>query len=604
MKDWKIGTRIAAGFTAVLLVSLLFGMFTMHQAQQVEKKSEMLATNYFPSVLALTRIQSRLQESVSSLLQMVASSDAAEIEQRRAAISSLRAADEVDLKFYQSTPFTPEEAAIFADSEATRSRFIAAFAEVQRVGQSTSAAENVRAQVIFEQQLRPLYESYSAQLQSMVDLNKRGAEDGLASIREAVSSTVHGVLMGLLLTVAMIIPITFFIVRSISVPLSHAVLVLEQMSDGDLTVSLEIDTKDEVGKMAAALNAALEKMRHTLFEVAESAAHSNASSLELAAAAHQIASGAQQQAASLEQTSASLEQITAAVRQSADNAQQASQLAAGSRASAEEGQGVVTLAITAMADIHTSSSKIADIISTINEIAFQTNLLAVNAAVEAARAGEEGRGFAVVAAEVRSLAQRSAEAAKEIKTLILDSVGRVEKGTELVNRSGATLQGIVGSVKRVTDIVGEMAAASGEQSTGIEQVNTAVTQMDQVTQSNSAQTEELASTAQSFAEQAAKLLQLVSTFKLHRDGQAPAELQSQPARASAVRTTAVRSAKPARPGSGAWPGASTRPGGSFAGASRYSSRPERSLEQVAVPAGGGGRILAADLSSDDSFEEF
>jgi len=186
---------------------------------------------------------------------------------------------------------------------------------------------------------------------------------------------------------------------------------------------------------------------------------------------------------------------------------------------------VVANAITAMAEINASSSKISDIISTIDEIAFQTNLLAVNAAVEAARAGDEGRGFAVVASEVRSLAQRSAVAAKEIKVLIQDSLRKVEAGSGLVNRSGETLHGIVGSVKRVTDIVGEIAAASGEQSTGIEQVNTAMTQMDQVTQSNSAQTEELSATAQALSEQAAHLMELVSTFTLNQNGRNARERQ-------------------------------------------------------------------------------
>ncbi len=310
-----------------------------------------------------------------------------------------------------------------------------------------------------------------------------------------------------------------FIARGFSIPLGLAVDALEQLAAGDLTASVEVRNNDEVGRMAVSLNTAVEKLRATLLEIAESAATSNSSSQELAASAQAIASGAQEQAASLEQTSASLEEITAAVRQTADNARQASQLTTGSRESAEQGQEVVSSAIAAMTEINTASAKISDIISTINEIAFQTNLLAVNAAVEAARAGEEGRGFAVVATEVRSLAQRSAEAAKEIKGLIQDSLEKVEKGSELVNRSGATLQGIVGSVKRVTDIVGEIAAASSEQSTGVEQVNTAITQMDQVTQSNSAQTEQLAATAQSFAGQAARLMQLVGRFQLGGDGE-------------------------------------------------------------------------------------
>jgi methyl-accepting chemotaxis protein len=305
-----------------------------------------------------------------------------------------------------------------------------------------------------------------------------------------------------------------FIGRLFSQPLGRAVLLLREVAEGNLTGTLGLTTKDEVGLMAAALGDALERMRTALTEVLQASGSVNDASRELASSSSSIASGAQEQAASLEETSASLEQITAAVRQSADNARYASQLAAGSRESAEQGQSVVSSTIAAMAEINVASAKISDIISTINEIAFQTNLLAVNAAVEAARAGEEGRGFAVVATEVRSLAQRSAGAAKEIKALIQNTLEKVEKGSELVNRSGETLQGIVGSVKQVTDIVGDIAAASAEQSIGVEQVNTAITQMDHVTQSNSAQTEELSSTAQILSGQAARLLELVGQFKL------------------------------------------------------------------------------------------
>jgi methyl-accepting chemotaxis protein len=340
---------------------------------------------------------------------------------------------------------------------------------------------------------------------------------------------------------------TVVLYRQIAVPLKLAVEVLRKLALGDLTAHLDVHSGDEVGTMAEALNSAVRRLNDTMQHVIESAANASSYAQQLASASEAIASGAQEQAASLEETSASLEQITAAVRQSADNAQQASQLAAGSKDSALQGQEVVAKAITAMSEINVASAKISDIISTIDEIAFQTNLLAVNAAVEAARAGDEGRGFAVVASEVRSLAQRSSAAAKEIKGLIQDSLRKVEAGSALVNRSGDTLQGIVGSVKRVTDIVGEIAASSGEQSAGIEQVNSAMTQVDRVTQSNSAQTEEVSATAQSLSEQSAHLLELVSTFTLTADEKNGQQLQPAKSHArNAVAPSANGQRQPAR----------------------------------------------------------
>jgi len=279
-----------------------------------------------------------------------------------------------------------------------------------------------------------------------------------------------------------------------------------------------------------------------LIQVSEIADSVTSASRQLAAASEELSSGAQEQAASLEETASSLEEITSTIQQNADNAQQANQLAGNSREVAEKGGEVVGHAVRGMSEINAASRKIADIITAIDEIAFQTNLLALNAAVEAARAGEQGRGFAVVAGEVRNLAQRSAAAAKEIKGLIQDSVAKVEAGTDLVNQSGHNLTEIVASVKRVTDIVSEIAAASREQASGVEQVNRAVTQMDHVTQGNASQTEELASTAQGLAGQAAQLQQLVAQFNLARKKDVAS--LAPPAVATTVRRPAAATHKP------------------------------------------------------------
>jgi methyl-accepting chemotaxis protein len=332
------------------------------------------------------------------------------------------------------------------------------------------------------------------------------------------------VAVGATVAVLMIV-VSLLLARSITRRLGRSVRVLEAVADGDFTQKLVVDTRDEIGRMASAVNRAVEGMHDALDTVRTAARQTATASQQLSAASAQLSSGAQEQASSLEETAAALEEITGTVKQNAANARQANQLALGSRDVAEHGGQIVGEAVHSMAEINQASRRIADIITTIDEIAFQTNLLALNAAVEAARAGEQGRGFAVVASEVRNLAQRSATAAREIKGLIQDSVQKVEAGSERVNRSGVTLDEIVGSFKRVTDIIAEIAVASQEQSSGIDQVNKAVTQMDQVTQSNAAQTEELSSTAQSLATQAEQLLALVARFKLD-GGDAPAHRMS------------------------------------------------------------------------------
>jgi methyl-accepting chemotaxis protein len=340
--------------------------------------------------------------------------------------------------------------------------------------------------------------------------------------------------------------VAFTISRSVTRPLQTTVEVLEAVAGRDFTRRLGLESADEMGRMAAALNQAVDSVSAALGEVSESAQQSAEASQGLAAAARELASGAQEQAASLEETAASLEEMASNVKQNADNARQANRLSLEAREVAEKGGGVVAAAVSAMAEINTASKRIADIIGTVDEIAFQTNLLALNAAVEAARAGEQGRGFAVVAAEVRSLAQRSAGAAKEIKSLIHDTVQKVGVGAALVGQSGQSLREIVDAAKRVAEIIAEIAAAGREQTAGIDQVNRAITAMDQLTQSSAAQTEALSSTAQALAVQAEHLRALVGRFKLDRAAPAPMPVVA----AGASPAAAARQHRPAARESG------------------------------------------------------
>ena len=328
-----------------------------------------------------------------------------------------------------------------------------------------------------------------------------------------ISRTVTIVMLAIALVLAL--GCWIFISRTVLRPLHEAGDHFEKISAGDFTGRIEVRSTNEIGHLFGAIKRMQESLTRTVASVRRGVEEINLGAREISAGNTDLSSRTEQQAASLEETAASMEELASTVKQNADNARQANQLAASASDVAERGGSAVSEVVNTMQEISASSRKISEIVSVIDGIAFQTNILALNAAVEAARAGEQGKGFAVVAGEVRSLAQRSAQAAKEIKGLIEDSVTKVGAGSQQVERAGSTMQEIVASVKRVTDIMGEISAASEEQSSGIDQVNRAVSQMDEVTQQNAALVEEAAAAAGSLQEQAQRLAEAVAVFKIN-----------------------------------------------------------------------------------------
>jgi methyl-accepting chemotaxis protein len=350
------------------------------------------------------------------------------------------------------------------------------------------------------------------------------------------AANTAGILTGLAIIVVLIFFATVWLVKSIREPLEQANALAARIAQGDLSADISTTREDEFGELLRSLKTMNESLGRMVHQVRQSTDSIATASAEIATGNNDLAQRTEQTSSDLQSTASSMNQLTATVQHSAENARQASSLATSASSVAEKGGAVVRQVVLTMEEINASSKKISDIIGAIDGIAFQTNILALNAAVEAARAGEQGRGFAVVASEVRSLAGRSAEAAKEIKMLISASVEKVASGTQLVSAAGATMNDIVQSVRKVADVIGEITAASADQSAGIAHVNQAIANLDQMTQQNAALVEESAAAAESLRDQADQMAQAVAVFKIgglasagsRRSGTPPPYQQPQP----------------------------------------------------------------------------
>ncbi len=388
-----------------------------------------------------------------------------------------------------------------------------------KIEKAYNESNNARLTEVLETDWAVVHTAYIKPLASLLPLKEASAKATYERSSAMNASLTGASIVLAVASTGLILVVVFWVMRSITTSLRDAVDMARRVADGDLGTTIVVDRHDETGRLLQALAEMQGALRGVVSDVRSSVKGIATAANEIAAGNADLSSRTEEQASSLEETASSMEELTSTVKQNAENARQANQLANGASKVAVRGGQVVSQVVETMGGITASSKKIADIIGVIDGIAFQTNILALNAAVEAARAGEQGRGFAVVASEVRSLAQRSAAAAKEIKALIEDSVGKVESGARLVDEAGKTMDEIVSSVQRVTDIMADIAAASQEQGSGIEQVNRAITQMDQVTQQNAALVGEASAAAESLKEQSVRLAQAVAVFRVGDDPQ-------------------------------------------------------------------------------------
>ena len=509
--DLKISKKLFLSFGAVLALTLLLGVVTIASMGRLNAASNQLSSQSLPSMRFILALKSALNTTRRYEMEQLLATDPARVDKYDEMIARMVAKVDKLQGQFQGTITNGEDRQLLAQLVAVRADYAverARMVELRKQGRRDEVlaiAEGRSFKLI--NQSADVIDKIAQRTQDQGDANSDAAEAQYLSARnQAIALLAASIVIGMLLAA--------WVARIVSRPLQHAVDVARRVADGDLTANVRVTSRDESGQLMAALRHMNDSLQRLVGQVRGSTDTIATASSQIAAGNQDLSSRTEQQASSLEETASSMEELTATVKQNADNARQAKGLALSASQIAVKGGDVVGQVVGTMASINASSKKIVDIIAVIDGIAFQTNILALNAAVEAARAGEQGRGFAVVASEVRNLAQRSAAAAKDIKGLIDDSVQTVGAGTALVDQAGATMGEIVASITRVADIVSEITAASQEQSAGIEQVNQAITQMDQVTQQNAALVEEAAAAAESMQEQAAALSERMAVFKL------------------------------------------------------------------------------------------
>ena len=575
MSNLKIGARLSLAFGLVLLITATIAATGVWRLAVLKEASSRIATVEMERNALAQEWKAAIDLNWVRASASLKATDAGYIQSLTAdmATTSQRASEAQ--KKLEALVDDPTEKALMERVAVTRKAYVDARAKLL---ERKKAGEDVFALV--DSDLKPLATAYLQSLADVADNTHKQLDEFEGAIIQAAGTSQWVLALGAVVSVVLGALFALWTTRSIVGPVQRAVRAADEISHGNLSVQIP-DVGNGRNEMAQLLRS-LDEMQQNLSRIV---GHVRSGSENVATASSEIAQGnndlsarTEQQASALQETAASMEQLNSTVRQNAANARQANQLAQSASTVAVHGGEVVSQVVDTMKGIHDSSSKIADIIGVIDGIAFQTNILALNAAVEAARAGEQGRGFAVVASEVRSLAGRSADAAKQIKTLINDSVERVAAGTTLVDQAGATMTEVVGAIKRVTDLMGEISAASSEQSQGVAQVGEAVTQMDQVTQQNAALVEEMAAAAASLNNQAQDLVSTVAFFKLSpaqaaqpaasafayvpkaagpskalagSSRPAPvAQSKVPPLRAAAKRAPALASTAPARSGSG------------------------------------------------------